>query len=70
MPNVGDTIQVTISGGESGVTLGGGGASIGLGAGASMSVPGVIEQDQGTHWLVRLSISLDGRNLVQVPKTG
>lgn len=66
MPRVGDTIQVTISG----ATLAGrqGGASLQIGQGASMSVAGIIVQDLGASWLVRLSISLGGADTIEVPK--
>ncbi len=65
MPQVGDTVQVQISGGT---TLQGGGASIGIGQGASMSVPGKIVQDLGGRWLVQLSMSVGRKNLVEIPK--
>ena len=68
MPKVGDTIQVQISGGAHGTSLSGGGASMGIGQGASMSVPGRIVQDLGHSWLVELSISLGGKNMIEVPK--
>lgn len=66
---VGDQIQVQISGGTQGVTLGDpGGASMMIGAGASMSVSGEIIGDFGQFWQVRLSMSIDGKNVVNVPK--
>lgn len=68
MHEVGETIQVTISGGDKGITLGGRGASMGIGAGASMSVSGRIVQDLGSHWLVDLSMSVGGASKVRVPK--
>jgi len=68
MPQVGDTIQVQISGGDKGINLGNGGASIGIGAGASMSVPGRIVEDLGSHWKVELSMSIGGANTVNVAK--
>lgn len=68
MPTVGDTIQVKIKGGDTGVALGKDGASISIGSGASMSVPGEIIQDLGDRWLVKLSISLSGANTIEVPK--
>ena len=66
MHKVGDTIQVTIGGG----TLSGsqGGASIQIGQGASMSVSGVIIEDLGLRWLVKLSISIGGADTIEVPK--
>lgn len=62
---VGDTIQVTISGQN---LSGPGGGMISIGQGASMSVPGIITQDLGHSWLVKLSISVGGANTIQVPK--
>ena len=64
MVQVGDTIQVTVSG----ATLSGGGASIGIGQGALMKVAGTIERDLGDRWLVRLGIAVGGKNLLEVPK--
>lgn len=62
---VGDNIQVTISG----QTLSGpGGGMISIGQGGSMSVPGLIIQDLGDSWLVRLSISIGGADTVEVAK--
>lgn len=66
---VGDNIQVQISGGATGVTLGDpNGASMNIGPGASMSVSGIITADLGTHWEVKLNMSVGGRNIVTVPK--
>jgi hypothetical protein len=62
---IGDNVQVTISG----QTLSGpGGGMISIGQGGSMSVPGIIVQDLGDRWLVRLSISIGGANTIQVAK--
>ena len=69
MAKIGDTIQVRIGGGEKGMKVqGNNGVSIGMGPGASMSVPGVIVQDLGNRWLVKLSMSLGSANVVEVPK--
>ena len=68
MTKLGDTVQVSINGGDQGVSLGNSGASIGIGAGASMSVPGIITKDLGTHWEVTLSMSIGGANKVSIPK--
>lgn len=68
MAKVGDMVQVHIGGGEKGTSLGGGQARIGIGPGASMCVPGQIVADKGATWVVRLSISLGGANLVEIPK--
>ena len=68
MPKVGDTIQVQIKGGETGTSLGGGGASVAIGSGASISVSGVIIEDLGDRWLVRLNMSIGGKNQIAVPK--
>ncbi|MEB2774987.1 hypothetical protein SYJ56_06700 [Algoriphagus sp. D3-2-R+10] len=66
---VGDQIQVEIAGGTQGVTLGDPGrSSMSIGPGASMSVPGEIIGDMGQYWQVRLSMSIDGRNIVNVSK--
>lgn len=62
---IGDNVQVTISG----QTLSGpGGGMISIGQGGSMSVPGVIVQDLGYAWLVKLSMSIGGADTIQVPK--
>jgi hypothetical protein len=67
---VGDPIQVIISGGATGVTLGNpNGASMTIGPGGSMSVAGIITADRGTTWEVRLGMSIDGKNIVNVPKS-
>lgn len=67
--NVGDIIQIQVSGGEAGVTLGNpGGASMSIGPGASMSVSGEIIADLGLEWEVRLSMSIDGNNVIRVSK--
>lgn len=66
---VGDQIQVQISGGTTGVTLGNpNGASMTIGPGASMTVGGVIIADLGTMWRVQLNMSVAGQNIVDVPK--
>ena len=66
---VGDQIQVQINGGQSGLTLGNPqGASMTIGSGASMSVAGIIIADLGSSWQVRLSMSIDGNNVITVPK--
>ena len=66
---IGDRIQVEINGGTTGVTLGDpNGATIGIGAGASMSVGGEIIADLGTHWRVKLDMSVGGQNIINVPK--
>jgi len=66
---VGDQIQVQISGGAQGVTLGDpNNASMSLGPGASMSIVGEIVGDLGSHWQVRLNMSIGGQNIVNVSK--
>ena len=49
-------------------SLGGGGASVAIGSGASISVGGVIIEDLGDQWLVRLNMSIGGKNQIAVPK--
>lgn len=67
MPRVGDTVQVTISGGSgSSTNLGG---AIRIGPGASMTVPGTIVADQGDSWVIELSISVGGKNRIVLPKS-
>ena len=62
---VGDNVQVTLSG----QTLSGpGGGMISIGQGGSMSVPGVIIEDLGQSWLVKLSISVGGADTIQIRK--
>ena len=66
---IGDQIQVQISGGTTGVTLGNSnGALMTIGAGASMNVVGEIIFDLGEQWQVRLSMSIDNNNIVNIPK--
>ena len=66
---VGDQIQVQISGGETGVTLGDpNGASMTIGPDASMAVAGVIIADLGNRWRVQLNMSIAGQNIVEVQK--
>ncbi len=66
---VGDQIQVQISGGTTGVTLGNpGGGTMSIGPGASMSVAGVIIEDLGHSWRVRLNMSVDGKNEIVLSK--
>lgn len=66
---VGDQIQVQISGGPNGLTLGDpNGASMVIGPGASMSVSGIIIGDLGSHWQVRLNMSIAGNDIINVPK--
>ena len=62
MVSVGDSITVTISD----ANLGG---MIRVQKGASMSVPGQIVKDLGDSWMVRLSISVGGKNEIVIPKT-
>lgn len=62
MPNVGDHVQVTISGPAA---LSGTAA---LGAG-KITISGTIVGDEANYWIVKLDVSFDGRNLVRVPKS-
>ncbi len=64
MPNVGDTIQIEVSGG----TVSGAGGGVYIGGGASMSIPGLIVEDRGETWLVRLSIGSSDENLIEIAK--
>lgn len=66
MPKIGDTVQVTIRGGESSSTNVGG--AITIGPRASMTVPGRIVADLGDSWVIELSISVGGKNQVVIPK--
>ena len=50
MPNVGDTIQVEVSGG----TVSGAGGGVYIGGGASMSLPAVILEDHGDGFQLTL----------------
>lgn len=66
---VGDQIQVTISGGATGLTLGTPpGPTMSIGANQSISVSGQIIADLGSNWQVRLNMSIGGNNIVNVPK--
>ena len=62
MAGVGNRVTVKISD----TNLGG---MIKIGKGASMSVPGEIIQDLGHSWLVRLNISVGGKNQIVISKT-
>jgi hypothetical protein len=62
MPNVGDRVQVTISGPAA---LSG---TAELGAG-KITISGTIVGDDPNHWIVKLDVSFDGRNLVRVLKS-
>ena len=64
MPNVGDTIQVEVSGG----TVSGTGGGVYIGGGASMSLPALIIEDRGETWLIRLSIGGGDENLIEFTK--
>ena len=64
MPNIGDTIQVEVSGG----TVSGAGGGVFIGGGASMSLPALIVEDRGQTWLVRLSIGMGDENLIEIAK--
>ena len=64
MPKVGDTIPIEVSGG----TISGAGGGAYIGGGASMSLPGVIVEDKGDTWMVRLSIGAGDESLIEIAK--
>ena len=70
MPQIGDSVTVIIQGAAgSGTALSGGSSSgIKIGPGAQMRIPGKIVEDQGEHWVVELSMSLEGKNRVLIRK--
>lgn len=62
MARVGDRVKVKIGGGTN---LAG---TLDIREGSSMSVSGEIIEDLGHSWLVRLSISVEDKNLIVIPK--
>ena len=61
MAGVGDNVTVTISN----AVLSG---TVDVQKGTSMSVSGKIIQDLGDSWLIRLDISVDGKDKIVVTK--
>jgi hypothetical protein len=66
---VGDQIQVQIKGGVYGIIFRDThGAEVIIKPGSTWSVNGQIQRDLEKYWRVKLSGSLDGINMVHVPK--
>ena len=64
---VGDNVSVHLRGGmTSGTALGSG---VHLNPGTEMVVGGRIVEDLGNHWAIELSISVDGKNRIVIPKS-
>ncbi|GEM_PF-4627096 len=77
MAKVGDTVQVTIHGGDKNDKWGFGstnsttivGGAVSIGKGQTMTIPGKIIEDRGDSWVIQLSVSISGKNIIAVPKS-
>jgi len=67
MPKLGDNITIEIKGAPDGGTALSG--AVKIGPGASMRSSGKILEDHGDYWLVELTISVQGKNRILVPKS-
>ena len=67
MPKLGDNITVEIKGAPDGGTALSG--AVKISPGASMRTSGKILEDHGDYWLVELTISIQGKNRILVPKS-
>lgn len=77
MAKVGDTVQVTIHGGDKNDTWGFGatnstttvGGAVSIGSGQTMTIPGKIIEDRGDSWAIELRVSISGKNIIVVPRS-
>ena len=73
MAKIGDSVTVKIEGApDTGTALGSrnlGSSSVDVAPGGSISLHGKIIEDRGEHWVVKLSVSIGGKDTMLVSKS-